>query len=61
MAGNLKKESGSTGTGARVGILDRQLPRNKGEVSMSSFSFLFSEIVQYSQNRVTSVADLERK
>lgn len=31
------------------------------QVSLSSFAFLFSEMVQYSQNRVSSIADLERK
>lgn len=28
---------------------------------MSAFSFMFSEMVQYFQDRVTSIADLERK
>ncbi|CAN0306387.1 unnamed protein product, partial [Ectocarpus sp. 8 AP-2014] len=31
------------------------------QVSLSAFSFLFSEMVQYFQDRVTSIADLERK
>lgn len=31
------------------------------QVSLSSFAFLFSEIVQYSQTRVSSIADLEKK
>jgi hypothetical protein len=31
------------------------------QVSASAFAFLFSEMVQYSQNRVTSIPDLERK
>jgi trafficking protein particle complex subunit 5 len=54
MATNAKKD-------ARLGILDRPLTKPKGEVALSSFALLFSEIVQYSQNRVTSVNDLERK
>ncbi len=33
----------------------------KGDVSLSAFAFLFSELVQYSQNRVESIADLEEK
>jgi trafficking protein particle complex subunit 5 len=53
-ANNNKKEP-------RPGILDRPLIKAKGEVSLSSFALLFSEIVQYSQNRVTSIGDLERK
>lgn len=31
------------------------------QVSVSAFAFLFSELVQYSQNRVTSVSDLEKR
>ena len=50
-------------------ILDRPLTKTQGQqglanapfVSLSAFSFLFSEIVQYSQNRVNSISDLERK
>jgi hypothetical protein len=48
-----------------LGILDRPLNKPagvaKGEVSLSSFALLFSEIVQYNQNRVDSISDLERK
>mmetsp|Transcript_27260 Transcript_27260/g.35756 ORF Transcript_27260/g.35756 Transcript_27260/m.35756 type:complete len:189 (+) Transcript_27260:96-662(+) len=42
-------------------ILDRPIGKGKGEVSMSAFSFLFSEMVQYNQNRVQSIADLEKR
>lgn len=45
----------------RPGILDRPLAKGKGEVALSSFALLFSEIVQYCQNRVLSIGDLERK
>mmetsp|Transcript_747 Transcript_747/g.772 ORF Transcript_747/g.772 Transcript_747/m.772 type:complete len:200 (-) Transcript_747:887-1486(-) len=45
----------------RIGILDRGITKPKGEVSLSAFSFLFSEMVQYNQNQVQSVTDLERK
>eukprot|EP01033_Poteriospumella_lacustris_P021117 gene21117-15614_t len=45
----------------RASILDKPLIRPKTEVSLSSFAFLFSEIVQYSQTRVSSIADLEKK
>ena len=31
------------------------------QVSLSAFSFMFSEMVQYFQDRVTSITDLERK
>ena len=45
----------------RQGILDKPLIKPKSDVSLSSFAFLFSEIVQYNQNRVSSITDLERK
>jgi len=47
--------------GVRSSIYDRSLARPRGEVSHSAFALLFSELVQYSQNRVSSVSDLERK
>jgi hypothetical protein len=36
-------------------------PALESVVSLSAFSFLFSEIIQYSQNRVNSIYDLEKK
>uniref|UniRef100_A0A7S2VWM7 Trafficking protein particle complex subunit n=1 Tax=Triparma pacifica TaxID=91992 RepID=A0A7S2VWM7_9STRA len=39
--------------------LDRPLGRGKSEVSLSAFCFLFSELVQYHQSRVESIAELE--
>lgn len=42
--------------------LDRPLPtRGKNEVALSAFAFLFSEFIQYSQQRVNTADDLERK
>ena len=35
--------------------------RTRGEVSLSAFSFLFSEMVQYCQGRVDSIAGLEKR
>lgn len=43
------------------GILDRQLPKGKSEISLSAFSFLFSEIIQYCQSTVSNVGELERR
>ncbi|XP_062509524.1 trafficking protein particle complex subunit 5-like isoform X2 [Corticium candelabrum] len=40
-------------------ILDRPLSRGKSEVNLSTCALLFSEIVQYSQHRVLSVAELQ--
>lgn len=36
-------------------------PNGEGIVSLSAFAFLFSELVQYCQNRVSSISDLERR
>ena len=47
---------------ATSGILDRPLNRTRGaEVSLNAFAFLLAEIVSYSQSRVDSVTDLERR
>jgi hypothetical protein len=46
---------------APLGILDRPLARGRGEVNLASFSLLFSEIVQYSFDRIHSVPDLEKR
>ena len=45
----------------QVSILDQPVSKGKKEVSLSSFSFLFSEIVQYSQSRVSTGQELENK
>jgi hypothetical protein len=42
-------------------ILDRPIPRGTALVSLSAFSYLFSELVQYSQQRVDALHDLEKK
>jgi len=42
--------------------LDRNLNKSKGlEVSLSAYTFLFSEMLQYAQKRVNGIQDLERK
>uniref|UniRef100_A0A1B0CQT9 Trafficking protein particle complex subunit 5 n=1 Tax=Lutzomyia longipalpis TaxID=7200 RepID=A0A1B0CQT9_LUTLO len=45
----------------RTSILDKPLSRGKGEVSLSCFALLFSELVQYSQSRVYTVAELQNR
>lgn len=45
----------------RTSILDKPLSRGKGEVSLSSFALLFSEVVQYSQSRVYTVPELQNR
>lgn len=48
--------------GTRPNIYDRPINRSlKSEVSSSAFAFLFSEVVQYTQKRVSGIADLERR
>ncbi|CAJ1945530.1 unnamed protein product [Cylindrotheca closterium] len=45
-------------------ILDRPLRASRAGdtmVSMSSFAYLYSELVQYHQNRVDSISELERR
>ncbi len=43
-------------------IYDRNLNRSRnGEVSRSSFAYLFAEMVTYAQRRVTGIADLEKR
>jgi hypothetical protein len=45
----------------RTSILDKSLSRGRGEVSLSCFALLFSELVQYCQNRVYTVPELQNK
>ncbi|KAI6153224.1 NO signaling/Golgi transport ligand-binding domain-containing protein [Pisolithus tinctorius] len=49
-------------TRQRPNIYDRNLNKTRSsEVSASAFAFLFSEIVQYTQKRVSGINDLERR
>ena len=43
------------------GALERPLIKGKGDVSLSAFAFLFSEIVQYCQAKVQNIGELERR
>ena len=43
----------------KTSILDKSLSRGKQEVSLSAFSLLFSEIVQYCQSRSSTVPELQ--
>ncbi|KAF4520174.1 hypothetical protein B566_EDAN003886 [Ephemera danica] len=45
----------------KTSILDRSLSRGKGEVSLSAFALLFSELVQYCQSRVFTVPELQER
>ncbi|KAF8525224.1 TRAPP complex subunit trs31 [Hysterangium stoloniferum] len=46
----------------RTTIYDRPLNKTRtSEVSASAFAFLFSEMIQYTQKRVSGIEDLERR
>lgn len=46
----------------RTSIYDRPLNKTRtAEVSAGAFAFLFSEVVQYTQKRVSGINDLERR
>ncbi|KAI5120233.1 hypothetical protein M0805_000047 [Coniferiporia weirii] len=46
----------------RPNIYERNLNKTRtAEVSLSAYAFLFSEIVQYTQKRVSGIGDLERR
>lgn len=50
-----------TSTRLRSSTLDRSLQKTKGDANLSTFALLFSEMVQYSQNRVDNIHDLQTK
>lgn len=48
--------------GPKPNIYERNLNKTRvAEVSAASFSFIFSEVVQYTQKRVSGVNDLEKR
>ncbi|WRT67036.1 uncharacterized protein IL334_004002 [Kwoniella shivajii] len=55
--------SGGGGGGSQYQpILDRSLNKSKGsEIALSAWAFMFAEIISYSQSRVDSVTDLEKR
>uniref|UniRef100_A0A8B9ZZP6 Trafficking protein particle complex subunit 5 n=2 Tax=Anatinae TaxID=2068716 RepID=A0A8B9ZZP6_9AVES len=48
-------------TRAKSPLLERALARPRGEVALGAFALLFSELVQYCQRRVYSVAELQAR
>ena len=49
-------------TSNRISILDRPLSKkHDSSVSLSMFGYLYSELLQYHQNRVDSIVELERR
>ena len=51
----------SASSPAPASVLDAPLPTGRPTVSLSAFAFLFSELVQYHQSRVSNINELERK
>ena len=52
----------SVGGGPVPNIYDRNLNKTRTtEVSAAAFAFLFSEMIQYTQKRVSGIGDLERR
>ncbi|XP_041475355.1 trafficking protein particle complex subunit 5-like [Lytechinus variegatus] len=45
----------------KTSLVDRPLSKGKSEMNISTFALLFSEMVQYCQNRVSSVPELQSK
>lgn len=45
----------------KTSILDKSLSKGRNEVSLSCFALLFSEVVQYCQNKVYTVPELQNK
>ncbi|GME72026.1 unnamed protein product [Ambrosiozyma monospora] len=58
---NSLKSSGSNAIGGLTSIYDRNLHRAKHEISLSSLSFLFMEMISINLNTSKSVVELERK
>ncbi|WAR22941.1 TPPC5-like protein [Mya arenaria] len=47
--------------GKKSSNLDKPLSKGKAEINVATFALLFSEIVQYCQNRVYTVPELQNK
>ena len=59
--GTARGGPGAASSSGQVPLVDRPLPRGKGEVALSLFAFLFSEMVQYAQKRSSNIGELEGK
>ena len=59
--GTARGAPGAASSSGQVPLVDRPLPRGKGEVALSLFAFLFSEMVQYAQKRSSNIGELEGK
>ncbi|KYR01489.1 hypothetical protein DLAC_01475 [Tieghemostelium lacteum] len=44
-----------------MNIVDKPIPKGKTEINISSFAFLFSEMIQYCQDRIKAAHELEKK
>eukprot|EP00898_Chlorokybus_atmophyticus_P003694 jgi/Chlat1/4325/Chrsp29S04607 len=57
------EEAAMSFSGARqaINVVDRPIGKGKQEVSLSAFAFLFSALVQFCQQRVSNIGELERR
>ncbi|KOB65264.1 hypothetical protein OBRU01_23004 [Operophtera brumata] len=46
---------------SKTSFLDKPLSKGKGEVSLAFYALLFSEMVQYCQNKSHSIQELQNK
>lgn len=53
--------SGTLSSAKKSALLDQNLSIPRGTVSLDAYLVLFSELVTYSRNRVTSTTELEEK
>jgi len=50
-----------TRSNLKTGALDKSLSKIRNEIHISCYALLFSEIVQYCQNRSSSLVDLKNR
>ncbi|CAG0920174.1 unnamed protein product [Notodromas monacha] len=56
-----RKAAAAANQPMKTGILDKSLNRGRTDLNVSAYAFLFSEIVQYSQNRSQTVPELQKR
>lgn len=55
----LNANSHTAGSGGASSVYDRSIQRRRGEVSLSAFSLIFGEAIQYTQQKSKGVSELE--
>ncbi len=57
----MSSSASTASSGPRLTALGRPLPRGDRSVTVSTFGFIFAELVSYLQSRVVSMSDLETR